>query len=466
MRENTHQLESRHERDGTGASVALDGNAVAGGAAIDGLTDLAPWWRDRIGPLLGAGIDAVMRRCCRVEVFGREHLRHAQGALVISNHRRDTDGPIVGGVLIQRRGLRMHGVRPYFVAREDLFRRGFLLQYLEGWPLVVRRALGTLALDPALRGIRLLPMRRIRERSLVEVLEDLLRVVGDCRLDEVLRPEWVLRLSRQMMADSAPLTIASALRGHAPLLYERNGFRKLTLPALRALKPFERRVIETQLNRFVTLLEAGETVLLEPEGTISMDGTFMRPRRALHALVNGPSPTPPVLPVSLCYDFMTPRRPRVLVRFGDPVSGIAGLSRSHTDQIVRSTLLGHCMLTASQLTGRFMKQCARGGRQTFTSAVLERYMARGARRCADAGMAVDPCLLDAGLRRQRVRECLDFCASKGLLRRQRRHWCLDGTVCQQGGASRFRPDGIVEYLNNELDAMASVHPDVLTEVAP
>lgn len=464
MRNSADQLESRRENDGTGSPFAVDLGRTGSAPAIDSLGELPPWWRHRVGPLLGAGIDAVMRCCCRIEVYGAEHLRHAPGALVISNHRRDTDGPIVGGILIQRSGLRLHGVRPYFVAREDLFRRGFLLQYLEGWPRPLRRLLGALALDPVLRSIQLLPMRRVRERSLIEVLEDALQVLGDRPLEEIVRPEVALRLQRQLLAGRQPLTLSAALAAHGPLLYERNAFRKLTLAALRALKPFERRVIETQLNRFVGLLEAGETVLLEPEGTISMDGTFMRPRRALHALVNGPSRPPPVLPVALSYDFMTPRRPRVLVRFGGARADLAGLTRRDTDRQVKETLLGQCMLTASQLTGRFMRECVRRGRDTLTAETLERYLAAGAECCADAGIPVDPSLLDRNGRRRRARECLNFCCARGIVRRERRRlWRLLPDRCHEQ-ASRFRADGIVGYLNNELDAIASVRPGLLAEV--
>lgn len=462
MRDSVDHVQSRHDRVHD-ADLVLGGNEAARGPAADDAIGRSPWWHKLVGPLLGASIDTAMRWCCRVEVYGAEYLRYAPGALVVSNHRRDTDGPIVGGILLQRSGLRLHGVRPFFVAREDLFRRGFLLQYLEGWPRPLRRVLGALALGPVLRSIQLLPMRRIRERNLLEVLEDVLEVLGDRPLDQVLRPEGVLRLARHTTCPPHELTVRRALQAQGALLYERHAFRRLNLEALRALTPFERRMIDTQLGAFVTLLEKGATVLLEPEGTISMDGSFMRPRRALHTLLNGPARPPHLLPVALSYDFMTARRARVLVRFGSPRTDLAGLERRKTDDRVKEAVLKQCMVTASQLTGRYLRDSLRGGVDTLTTTALEAYIKTIATRCQRTGVPVDPVLVDGRRRRRRVRECLLFCRRRGIVTPAGDGvWRVDGRL---GGVppSRFHADGIIGYLNNEVESIASIRPELFSD---
>ena len=463
MRDSADHLQSHHD-GGQVTQLAVSADAIAGGAGD--VVGTSPWWHKLMGPLLGSAIDFAMRCCCRVEVYGAEHLRDAQGALVVSNHRRDTDGPIVGGILLQRCGLRLRGVRPYFVAREDLFRRGFLLQYLGHCPPPLRRVLGALALGSVLRSIQLLPMRRIRERSVLEVLEDVLQVLGDRRLDEVLRPEGVLRFARHTTCPPEELTVGRALQAHGPLLYERHAFRKLTLEALRALKPYERRAIDTQLAAFVALLEAGETVLLEPEGTISVDGSFKRPRRALHTLLNGPGRAPHVLPVALSYDFMTPRRKRVLVRFGASRTDAAGRCRRDTDALVKESLLSQCMVTASQLTARYVREQLRNGALTVTAGALEAYVAAVATHCQSGGVPVDPQLLEARSRRRRIRECLAFCRAQGIMSAAANGALKLDQRLGRAPANRFHAHGIIGYLNNEIEAIASVRPEIFADATP
>lgn len=465
MQESAEHVQSRHDRV-RNAELTFGGDEAARASVPEEVLGQCPWWHRFAGPLLGAAIDTAMRWFCRVEVYGAEYLRHAPGALVVSNHRRDTDGPIVGGILLQRSGLRLRGVRPFFVAREDLFRRGFLLQYLEGWPRPLRRVLGALELGPVLRSIQLLPMRRIRERSMVEVLEDVLEVLGDCPLDQVLRSEGVLRFARHTTCPPDELTVRRALRVQGSFLYERHAFRKLKLETLRALKPFERRMIDTQLNTFVALLEIGETVLLEPEGTISTDGSFMRPRRALHALLNEPTRPPHLLPVALSYDFMTARRARVLVRFGAPRTDLVGLDRGETDHRVKEAVLEQCMVTASQLTGRYLRESLHRGTDKLTTTALETYMATRATRCRMMGIPVDPLLLGERSRRRRVRECLAFCRRHGIVvPAGAGAWRLDGRL-RSVTPSRFHADGIVGYLNNEVESIASIRPELFSDDKP
>lgn len=381
-----------------------------------------------------------------VEVYGQEHLRHAPGALVLFNHRRDYDGAILGRTLLQRRFLRFSGVTPYFVAREDLFHPGFLADYLPTCPDLMRSAFGRIRLAAVLRWLQLRPMRRIPEYTLGELLRDLLAFAGDVPLAEVLRPDWVARFADRLGIPRADVSISQALRAPRSLLFERHAFRKLRLETLRAVKSYERRIIDTQLDEFVGLLEAGETVVLNPEGKVSTDGRFQASRRALHHLLNQPTRAVPVLPVALSYDAMSTGRTRVLVRFGSPRHTLRGLSRRETDIASRRTVLEQWPITASHLTACYLKRVERSGKRRISVQGLSRFFSSCIEQCRQRGVVLDPLLLDDDSRAARQADCLAFWLSGG-----------------DRAANRL---DLLSYLNNELDAIADVYPELIPAEAP
>lgn len=391
--------------------------------------------------LLGLAFAEMMVAPFRVVVRGEEHLRHAPGALILSNHRRDSDGPIVDRVLMQRRGLTLGGVASYIVGREDMFRKGFLDTYLDSWPQPARALLGRICVGPMLRLFRVRPIRRIPEYSMAELLEDAHSVFGDVPLQEILRQDWTERFARHMGVGSDQLSVKQALGASGQLLYQRNAFRRLRRQALRKLMPFERQVIATQLQQFVDLLESGETVFLEPEGTLSPDGHFLRPRQALHYLLNMPRRRPHVLPVALSYDFMRPGKTRALVHVGAPRYDLNGLSRRDTDKAAGPVVLKHWTITLSHLTARYLLE--RGERRLTKDMQpnFARFLADFAKRCQTLGASLDPDLLDPPARAQRQAECLAF-------------W--------NRSRNRVKEDDL-KYLNNELEAVAALYPGLLPD---
>lgn len=425
-----------------------NGHSVQQPASSEPATTGVRWHRP-LGVFLGSMITSAAQRRFRVEVYGEEQLRHAPGALVLSNHRRDSDGPIIGGILLRGEAPGHGGVVPFFVTREDLFRRGFLGHYLETWPRPVRMLLNRLSVAPVLRVLQLRPMRRIPEHTLGELLPDVLATVGDLPLHAVLREPWAGRLAQQLGRSAQEMSVAHALRAPREVLHERHAFRKLTLDALRALKPFERQTIAAQLQVFVELLEAGETVVLEPEGTVSPDGRFLRPRGALHHLLNAPARTPHVLPVALSYDFLCLGRPRVLVRFGRPRHGLTGLSRRETDVAAQRSVLAQWTVNGSHLTAHYLRQYAAVRPGAGMEQDLERFVAAVAARCQRLQIPLDPVLLDRSARARRVAECVAF------WRRGRAAAVVPGV----------QADTLLEYLHNELDAITAIHPRLLPDTS-
>jgi 1-acyl-sn-glycerol-3-phosphate acyltransferase len=408
-------------------------------------------------------IDISLRAVHRIEVSGLENYTRSPSTMVVMNHRRDTDGPIMAGVLLLRRGLALNGIMPYFVAREDLFRKGFLTEYLETWPNTARKLLWYLDLRPVLAALHVCPMRRIRERTLGEVLEDVLTQFDDQPLTEVLKPSWVQRFE-----DLAPvsernvLTLRNVLKKpYRSLLRQDYGLRKLNRRYFDAMKLYDSQIIESQLQRIVELLERGETVFLTPEGKVSADGHFDRFRAGLHLLVNRPRVPLRVLPMGITYDFMTTGRQSVFLNVGRELTDLQGLSRKEVDATVAKAIVTQLTVTASQLASQLLWSFrANGGRFSATE-LLER-VGLEAQRCADAGVRVDPRLLNKRQLAKRIKQYLKYCVRKRMLVQTTR-----GAYHLQHELEKpfvFWSVGVMDYINNELASHASLASPVASKL--
>lgn len=417
-----------------------------------------PWWYRVYSRSVAIGFDVCVRALYEIEVRGLENFTRSPSTLVVASHRRDADGPIVGSVLAERRGLKFDGILPFFVAREDLFERGFLRDYLENWPAVMRWSLSVLNIRSVLRAAQAYPMRRIPEQTLGKVLTDLLHIFGDLPLDGVLRPHWVEAFER-IHARRRPLHLSEALRWRYRSLWQlQHGLRKLTLPCFKRLKPYERRTIEAQLRLFSGLLKSGATVLLEPEGVVSADGQFARPRAALHTLLKHSGPLTRVLPIGITYDFMTTGRQKVFVNIGPEMLHLQELGRREIDTTVSKATLSRATVTASQLASRLVLTLRAEGGGTIDAAGLYKYVRAEARKCAANGAYVDPRLLVTEECKRRMILYIDYCLRAGTLVKHASE--RYGVRNPASESATHWPDGGPDYANNELASLTRLWDDL------
>lgn len=413
-------------------------------------------WQRRIGRRLWVPFDIGVRALYPIVVRGRDNFTEAPSTLVVSNHRRDSDGPVIASVMLRRRGLRVFGVRPYFVAREDLFRRGFLAGYLSHWPAPLRAALAQIDLSALFESMQALPMRRIPERSLGEVLEDVLATAGNCRLDEVLKPACLNEFMRRGRFAAGTARIADVLDARFDeLLARQRGFSRLNRSSLHRLIPYERHIIDAYLDRLSRLLDDGATLILEPEGAVSFDGRLSRLRGALHSLLNRTRARPRVLPIGITYDSMTEDRKSVFVNIGEEMSALQGLGRAETDTRV-ATAIRRCMtVTCSQLASDYLWTVRRNGGRELSRADLDDYVTQAAARFAAARTPVDERLLHEPSRSRCLGGYLACCLRRGILTaRSARRYHMSAACCE-AKPDASRAEGIVGYMCNELAAVPS-----------
>lgn len=413
-------------------------------------------WRHAAGRGLGALLDLGCRARYDSEVRGIDNFTRSPSTLVVFNHRRDADTPIIGNVLFGHSWTLDLDPMPIFIAREDLFRRGFLADYLKSWPPGARKLLSSLSLRPFLWALHAYPMRRIAERTVGEVLQDVMWVFGDLPLHEVLKADWVERFEHLGRPEERPLHLRYILGRDRfrPLLLQGYGLTKLTRARFKAFKPYERATIESQLQLFVDLLERGETIQLAPEGAVSKDGTFARIRAGLHVLLNRPRTLVRVLPVGITYDFMTAGRQKVFVNVGQEMTDLRALRPADASARVGEAILAESTITASQLASQLLLEIRSRGGGVLSRRRLRDYVADEAKVWSKARLFVDPRLLNSRDLDRRMDEYIDYCCRSGELLSNGDDFYRVPAPGRSAPPAWAKPEGAISYTNNELASVS------------
>jgi hypothetical protein len=404
-------------------------------------------------------------------VRGLEHFTRTPATLVLFNHLRDADPPIVANALFGGRALLAPGrTVPAFVARDDMFRPGFLARYLPNLPAPLRWALARLDLRPVFSVLRAYPIRRVAEYTLREALEDVLLVLGNAPLERVLREGCREQFERRAPRAGAgpthgPLCVRDALSDrYGELLSQTDGFHKLTRGCFAALKPFEESVIESQLGRLVRALEGGAIVQMAPEGAISLGGQFGRVRGGLQELLEHTGRQVRVLPVGISYDFLMSGRVRAFVGVGPELAGdeLKRLRPQELSGRVTRAILAQNTVTASHLASALCLRVGAGG--VFTLDRLLEHVEAGAARWAAVGVGVDPRLLDGEARERQVGAVVRYMARKGLLvplgdGSYRLPPAADACPRRRGGPNSMVPPVSISFISNHLASLEEVFAD-------
>lgn len=312
------------------------------------------------------------------------------GTLIVSNHERDSDVPVLTTTLCQRRGRFIRYPLPFYASREDILRPGFLRELLlaQGWPGIIAWPAGWIPLSWLLRIVRARPMRRVREFTLKEALGALCRAgLGDEDPRDWLRPSTIAELERRLrkVPDSLIRLSRKRLGPYGSRFW---GLRRLRPTALRRIAPDMRATINTQLRNFAERLDDNRCVYFAPEGTITDDGGMGRIRAGTLRLFKYARRQPAVLPVGLSYDFFNHGRRRVVVNVGTPIQGLDPDHPHAFNGKLRDTLLGLRAATASHLLARYLAT----GPEQFTVAELTGWMGQARAAVEQSGIKLDPLL--------------------------------------------------------------------------
>ena len=351
-----------------------------------------------------------------------EGYKLAGGTLIVSNHERDSDVPVLTTTLCQRHGCYIRYPLPFYASREDILRPGFLRELLlaRGWPEIIAWPAGWIPLRWLLRIVRARPMRRVREFTLREVLGALCEAgLGDEDPRDWLRPSTIAELERRLR--KVPHSITRLKRKHLGNYGRRFwGLRRLRPAALRRIAPGMRTTINAQLKGFAGLLDKDRCVYFAPEGTITDDGGMGHIRAGTLRLFKYARRRPPVLPVGLSYDFFNRGRRRVLIHVGTPIQGLTPDDPRAFNRKLRDTLLSLRVATASHLLARYLST----GPAQFTVAELTEWMGKARAAVEQCGIGLDPLLQRTTDMEALVRNRLAWLSHHDLVSRaeDHQHW--------------------------------------------
>jgi 1-acyl-sn-glycerol-3-phosphate acyltransferase len=342
-----------------------------------------------VGPLydaVGIGMRVFSRTAFRVRFIGPKSFRLRPGTLIAATHRKESDVPVIASELYFQGALWKHRRDAmHFAARDDMFLRGFFAGFPPGLSARKRRLLFPVSVGRFLPWVAVHPISSASTARLVELLE----VSPEERLEEIAPQRFLPRLRERAEERGlpAPRLAGDVLRGEqADLLWEavERGEGPESFWHARAARA------TADFRELVSLMRAGRSLVVFPEGRPSSNGEVGPLRRGLDALVRRGKPER-ILPVTLAYDPLVHGRTDVVLVFAPPFAPPAeGL-----EQAVLTSLKLNTALTA----GQFVANELTAGREPHPAALtVEIEAARG------AGRPVDPVLDDPASRASKLAE--------------------------------------------------------------
>ncbi|MGH7916283.1 MAG: lysophospholipid acyltransferase family protein [Candidatus Binataceae bacterium] len=408
-----------------------------------------PGWPTRLFLL---GFDRIVRGLFRIEESGLPEAVPAP-CLIVANHRRDADIPVLGAFLGRARGWKISGVLPHFVAREDLFEPGFLWHYWRSpWLALPRLISPLIPLARIMAVFKAHPIHRIPEQSLAIVLGDIRRYLGERPFGGAINRRWAARLEAAGADLSQPISWLLKREHHyAALIGGGWGHRRLNRATFREFKPVERARIAAHLAVFSAALARGEAVMVAPEGANSPDGHFQRPRAGPWRLASDAVDGLSVLPVGLAYDpSLSGRRMRVFVHAGEPFEAGDYSNRRAFDAAVARGILKATTLTGTHLAAYWVLRAAPGA--PLTLAAFGDFAADMSKALSAAGLRVAPDAAAFGARR------LEWFVRAGLV--EKREGVHVRNARSEPAPGWGSCGALSVFLRNELASAAALAPEI------
>jgi 1-acyl-sn-glycerol-3-phosphate acyltransferase len=312
----------------------------------------------------------------RVRFVGPKRFRLEPRTLIVATHRKETDVPLLAPELYFRASLWKHRSEGmHFAARDDMFLRGFFAGFPPDASARMRRMLFPISVGRFLPRVAVHPISSASTARLVELLED----KPDEPLEDVAPAPLVSavleRAEERGLAE--PQRAGDAVRGeYADLLWEAvaRGEGPEAFWHARAARA------TADFRELVSLMRAGRSLVVFPEGRPSPDGEIGPLRPGLDALVRRGRPER-ILPITLAYDPLVRTRTDVVLTFARTIAPPV--------ERFEETVLAELRLQMPLTAGQFAASELAAGREPHPAGLaMEIEASRG------VGRPVDPLLAD------------------------------------------------------------------------
>jgi hypothetical protein len=260
-------------------------------------------------------------------------------------------------------------------------------------------------------------MRQAHPLTTNQAFLEILQREGNSPLGKVVQESWLRRCADSLDMPPgmlASMTIKDFMNWrYLKVLRQKADPSMLQGGVCRRMRLFQGRAIRKQLGYFAVLLSQGKTLFLAPEGNLTPDGKLCPLRGSLYRLVNMCGRTIRILPMNICYDFMTTDRMGIFLNIGQEIHDTKGLSKAELEQLVQDALLPLVVVTMSQIGSHSLYQEATFGNDTIIEESWQSQLAEQVRHAKKTGLNVDRALLEEQSFQRSFKNFVRYCLRKG-----------------------------------------------------
>ena len=287
---------------------------------------------------LGLSFYALLHALYDIRITGLDNCTASPSTVIVINHKRDLDFPMITPLLHVRKTFFHPKLRPCLVARDDMFESGYFTSHSSS-TLPFGRLLHHWNPAPILRPMPAYPISHLARKPLRALLYDIIDIEGNVPLKEVMKADQLQRFARMLDlpldSDLGSLSIKGLLGYDYRALHELPTDAGILLGELpRKVRRHSVEMIDKQLNVLAHVLDDGGTCLLAPEGNLWPDGRFWPVKSGLHRLLSMTKADTRILPVNITYDFMTQGRMPIYVTLGNEIMGARELPVAKLETLI------------------------------------------------------------------------------------------------------------------------------------
>ena len=414
--------------------------------------------------VLGLSFYVLLHALYNIRLVGLDHYTVSPSTIIIINHKRDLDFPLITPILHVRKTFFRPRVRPCLVARDDMFEAGYFTSHSPS-NLPFGRLLHHWNPAPILRPLPTYPISYVVRKPLRALLYEVINMEGNLQLKNVIKADQLQRFTQILDLpaefDLGSLSLRDLLGYDYRALHELPtdvGILHGELP--RKVRMHSIQMVDRQLHVFAHVLDDGGTCLMAPEGNLWPDGHFWPVKIGLYRLLSMTKADAKILPVNITYDFMTQGRMHSYITLGEEILGARELPRVKLETLVQRKLVGLGPVTMGQLGSNYIVETLRASKERFQKHELAEHLLSRMVEMKQAGLRLADSLANRPLFQRRLNHFLQYCTDRLILT----EGSPDIYVIQRekvlGRTGANYLQNPVQYSYNELCSLREVYADL------
>jgi 1-acyl-sn-glycerol-3-phosphate acyltransferase len=414
--------------------------------------------------VLGLSFYVLLHALYNIRLVGLDHYTVSPSTVIVINHKRDLDFPLITPILHVRKTFFRPRLRPCLVARDDMFEAGYFTSHSPS-NLPLGRLLHHWNPAPILRPLPAYPISYLARKPLRALLYDVIKIEGNVQLRYVMKADRLQRFTRILDLptefDLGNVSIRDLLGYDYRALHELpTDVGILHSELSRKVRMHSMEMVNKQLRLFARVLDEGGTCLMAPEGNLWPDGRFWPMKSGLYRLLSMTKADTKILPVNITYDFMTQGRMPGYITLGEEIVGARELPRAKLETLVQRKLVGLGPVTMGQLGSNYIMETLHASKERFQKQELAEHLLSRVVEMKRVGLCLADNLANRPLFQRRLDHFLQYCIDRLILTKS----SPDTYVIQRekvlGRTGSDYLQNPVQYSYSELCSLREVYPDL------